>query len=383
MQKNLNIFQILVYYDIPELFIATDTVDTKYVCLLLELSNGYPKYIATPISQLRLANFLKGDLELKEILISPEMEEWYSIALNDDKIIATKSDLDHFPQQFLPEEGFYLNSAISDGSQIVEEVIEKNNAVVHLAISDNIDDYGADANDLGDIIKLYSILLENSYKKSVIEHKVKDKGIIIPANYQLRAFASSRNSFNVHLYSKSQKDLFGNCMIEYGLEKISKVLEYSDDDDLIKSLRSIKGHAVASLKKISKRIIDDKLKIKHKWFAPNQEVVHFQIFDADKATVIFNILNQSEELTEEIKEFIGVFVQADVKRGTWRIKAMDDKQEHHGEANPDDLKGITLETVTYKLICQEIIEEFKVSEKGKIKYIFKSIEELRNKSPID
>lgn len=35
-----------------------------------------------------------------------------------------------------------------------------------------------------------------------------------------------------------------------------------------------------------------------------------------------------------------------------------------------------LDTVAYKLICQEIIEEFKVTEKEKAKYIFKSVEKL-------
>ena len=376
MQKHLKILQILVYYDIPELFIATDVVDTTYVCLLLELSDNAPKYFATPISKTRLNSFIRGHIELREILIAPEINEWFSLILNDKEIIAEKVNLESFPQQFLPEEGFYLSNDINDNSQIVEEVIEKNNAVVHLAISDQNEDYSADADDLGDIFKLYSILLENSFKKSVIERKIKDKGIVIPINYKLRAFAASRASFNVHLYSQSQRDLFGYCMVEYGLEKITQVLGYTNDEELISILRSIKGHAVSTLKKILKKIIDDRLKIKHKWFSPTQQQVHLQVLDSDRATKIYNILNASEELTEEIREFIGVFVQADVKRGTWRIKANEDVQEFSGEANPDDLRGITLDTVTYKLTCQEIIEEFKVTEKEKTKYIFKSIEKL-------
>jgi hypothetical protein len=375
MQKKLNISQILVYYDMPELFIATDEVDTNFICLLLEVTENSPSYLSTAISANRLSSFIKGQLELRQILIEPEINDWYSFNIDNESIIAERTDIQNFPEIYLPEPGFYLNNEILDNSSIVEEVVQKDNAVVHLAISDDKDNFSVDTDDLGDIVKLYSVMLENSFKKGLIEHKVKEKkALIVPMNYKLRAFAASRASFNIHLYSKSQKDLFGNCMVEYGLEKIEQILtEYANDKELISSLRSLKGHAVSSFKKILKKIIDEKLKIKHKWFAPNQKEVHFKVLDTVKAQKIYDILNQSEELTEEVKELIGVFVQADVERGTWRIKTADEDKEFSGEATSEELRGITLDTVTYKLICQEIIEEFKVTEKEKVKYIFKSV----------
>lgn len=378
MKKNLTISQILVYYDMPELFIATDEVDTSFICLLLDFNDNTPSYISTAISSNRLSGFIKGQIELREILLQPETGEWYNLIVNNEKIVANRADFEQIPEELLPENGFYLNNEIVDNSSIVQEVVEKDNAVIHLALSDEKDEFSIDADDLGDVIKLYSIMLENSYKKGLIEHKTKGKkALVVPINYKLRAFAASRASFNIHLYSQSQKDLFGNCMIEFGLEKIDKIFtDYTDDEELINSLKSVKGHAVSSFKKILKKIIDEKLKLKHKWFAPNQKEVHYHIIDTGKAQRIYDILNQSEELTEEMKELIGVFVQADVERGTWRIKVQDDGKEYSGEANPEELKGITLDTIIYKLICQEIIEEFKVTEKEKVKYIFKTVEKL-------
>ncbi len=378
MQKNLNISQILVYYDMPELFIATDEVDTNFICLLSDLNNNIPNYIATAISSSKLSLFIKGRIELREILLQPETGEWYIFIVDNEKIVANRADFNEIPDELLPDNGFYLNNEIVDNSSIVQEVVEKDNAVIHLALSDDKDEFSIDADDLGDVVKLYSIMLENTYKKGLIEHKTKGKkALIVPMNYKLRAFAASRASFNIHLYSQSQKDLFGNCMIEFGLEKIDQIFtDYANDEELITSLKTVKGHAVSSFKKILKKIIDEKLKLKHKWFAPNQKEIHYHIIDTGKAQKIYDILNQSEELTEEMKEFIGVFVQADVERGTWRIKTLDEGKEFSGEANPEELKGITLDTVSYKLICQEIIEEFKVTEKEKAKYIFKSVEKL-------
>jgi hypothetical protein len=369
MQKILNISQILVYYDMPELFIATDEVDTNFICLLLDLNDNIPSYISTAISSSKLSSFIKGQIELREILLQPETGEWYTFIVDNEKIVASRAEFNEIPDELLPDKGFYLNNEIVDNSAIVQEVVEKDNAVVHLALSDDKDEFSIDADDLGDVVKLYSIMLENTYKKGLIEHKAKGKkALIVPMNYKLRAFAASRASFNIHLYSQSQKDLFG---------KLDQIFtDYANDEELITSLKTVKGHAVSSFKKILKKIIDEKLKLKHKWFAPNQKEVHYHIIDTGKAQRIYDILNQSEELTEEMKEFIGVFVQADVERGTWRIKTLDEGKEFSGEADPEELKGITLDTVSYKLICQEIIEEFKVTEKEKAKYIFKSVEKL-------
>lgn len=375
MPKQLNISQILIYYDLPELFIATDEVGTNFICLLSDFTNNIPLFYSTPISRKRISKFIQGKVELYELLTEPEINEWYYFHLEAEKINAERIEIDRFPENLLPERGFYVNKEIINDELIVNEVTEKNNAVVHIAVSDGNDDYAIDTDNLGDILKLYTIILENSYKKAITEHNFKQKkSFIIEDNYRMRAFASSRSSFNIHLYSQSNKDLFGNCMIEFGLEKIDQLFsEHANENQLIETLKSLRGHTISSFKKLLKKIIDENLKVKHKWFAPNQKDVHFKVLNKQDAIVIYDLLNLSTELEEEIREFIGVFVQADVERGTWRIKNISDKKEFSGEATLEQLKGITLDTVKYKLICQEIIEEFRISEKEKTKYIFKSI----------
>ncbi len=375
MAKQFKISQILVYYDLPELFIANDEVNTSFICLLTDFTNNIPFYYSTAISKDRLSQFIQGKIELYHILSEPEINEWYYFHLEKDNLTANKVEIDSFPINLLPERGFFVNNEINNNELIVNEVTEKENAVVHIAVTDENDDYGIDTDDLGDILKLYTVILENTYKRAISEHNFKSKkSFLLPKNYKMRAFASSKSSFNLHLYSQSNKDLFGNCMVEYGLEKIEQILtEYASEDELITNLQSIKGHAISSFKKLLKKVIDENLKIKHKWFAPNQKEVHFKTINQDSAKKIYDLLNLSTELEEEIKIFIGVFVQADVERGTWRIKNLEDNKEYNGEATLEQLKGITLDTITYKLTCQEIVEEFKISEKEKKKYIFKSI----------
>lgn len=376
MIKQLNISQILVYYDFPEIFVAVDSVGTNYLCLLVATDNGNTNYITTAISNKRLSSFINGSTDLRDIFEEPEIKQWFTFSQVIDSIEAIEWNEASLPQDFLPEKGFLYHKQLQGDELILNEVIEKRNAVVHLAVSDSEDNYSIDADNLGDIVKLYQVIIENSFKKSLIQRNIKDKKqYYIPPNYKLRAFASSYSSFNLHFYSTSQTDLFGNAMIEMGLEKFDEITkDFDNEEDFITALRTVKGHTISSLKKLVKKLIDNNIKLKHKWFAPNQDKVHFTVIDKSKAEKIYAVLNLAEELAEETKTFLGYFVQVDVEKGTWRIYNLEDEKEYSGEATGQSLQGVTVETINYKLVCQEIIEELKVTEKEKTKYILQTID---------
>lgn len=376
MKKQIYISQILVYYDFPEVFLAKDTIGTNYLCLLVGDDNKELTYVSTAISQKRLASFINGNTDLREIYENPELPEWYIFNEISEIIVANRLDFDVLPEDYLPEAGFVYQKQLKGEELILNEVIEKNNAIVHLAVSDSHDNNSIDADSLGDIVKLYQIIIENSFKKTLIQRKVKDKkSVFVPQNYKLRAFASSYSSFNLHFYSNSQIDLFGNAIIEFALSKFDEITrDVSNEDEFITTLRTVKGHTIRCLKKLVKKLIDNDIKIKHKWSSPNQDIVHLSIIDKQKAEKIYEILNLSDELAEEIKTFIGFFVQVDVEKGTWRIFNLEDKKEYSGQAKGNVLQGVTVKTVTYKIVCQEIIEEFTISEKERANYILQTIE---------
>jgi hypothetical protein len=378
MTKILNISQILVYYDFPEIFVAYDNVGTNYLCLLVSADNEQTNYISTAISSKRLSNFINGKVDLRDIFENPEIEQWLFFDQVNEIIEAKEWESEILPNDFLPDQGFIYQKQTQGEELILNEVIERNNAVIHLAVSDSEDNYSIDADNLGDIVKLYQTIIENSYKKALTQHNIKEKkSFYVPNNFKLRAFASSYSSFNLHLYSTSYRDLWGNAIIELGLEKFDEITkDFDNQDEFILALRTVKGHTLSSLKKLVKKLIDNDIKLKHKWFAPNQEKVHLTIIDKGKAEKIYEVLNLSEELTEETKTFIGYFVQVDVEKGTWRIYNLDDEKEYSGEALGHTLQGVTVETINYKLTCQEIMEELKVTEKEKTKYILQTIEKI-------
>jgi hypothetical protein len=102
--------RILFYYDVPEIFVAIDTVGTNYLCLLVEDLADDLHYICTQISGSRLYEVGMGTIDIRTIFESPEMPniyEFHTTAVGKDRDISIKP-LPVVRPAFLPEKGLYL-----------------------------------------------------------------------------------------------------------------------------------------------------------------------------------------------------------------------------------------------------------------------------------
>lgn len=378
MKRKLHIDRVLVFHDFPELFLAHDNAELDYLCLLTNLEANLYNYHCVAISKKRLYRFLNGKIDLRDIFTHPELPEWWQATdtSNSEFEISLYSN-GGLREEFLPEIDCFFSEELEE-DVIRYEVLEHNNVIVHLSLTDENNSQSIPIDDLGDFSKLYQALLENAYKKSILSSDLNEKkSFIIPNNYKLEAFAASPGSFVLHLVSKSNKDLFGNSIIEEGLRRIDDIISYTEsEEELIESLRQIKGHAISNYRRLLEKIINKNITFKYKWYSPGSPIIHARTITPQYATKIKEILNLKNELVEEIKEFIGLVKQADVERGSWRITNEEDGKDYTGESDGNLLDGITLETVRYKFICEEIIEAMRVTEKEKTNYHLKSVEKL-------
>ena len=379
MKRKLIIDRILVYNDFPELFLAQDNSGLDYLCLLTNISDEFYNYSCVAISKNRLYKFLNGKIDLREIFINPELPEWWETNdTSEEEIEISFFNDTGLEDEFLPEEGCFFVEEQNEET-IREEVVESNNVIVHLSLSDKQNKQSIAIDDLGDFTKLYQSLIENAYRKAILTSELDHKrSYIIPDNYQLNAFASSPGSFVLHLKSNSNKDLFGNSLIEEGLRRVDEIIcDPNNENELIEALRSVKGHTISNYQKILDKIIRENITFKYKWLSPSSPIIHTRTINEKYARKVKEILSQKDELVEEIKEFIGFIKQADVERGSWRITNEEDNKDYTGDSEGHLLDCITLETVKYKFICEEIIESMKVTEKEKVKYRLKQIEEVK------
>ena len=111
--------QTLEYYDVPQIFVATDAMGTRYLCTLFDNveEEGY-KYIGVQLSEPRLMAFIGGQLDLREAYLHPEVENAvYLVEAQKGTLTATTIlQPQDITENMLPEAGYYF-----DASELVEE----------------------------------------------------------------------------------------------------------------------------------------------------------------------------------------------------------------------------------------------------------------------
>lgn len=366
----LSVDKILIFYDLPQLFIAKDQIGTRYVCLYVESESDFAEYISIPVSKDKLNELIVGRLDLRSAFQLSEMGIWYFVTFDESEEFITRAIVfSEVDEKYLPAEDFYFPQIEPTNEVIVKEAANKGNAIVHLSFLDSHNRNSMDIELLGDFMKLFQNLVKYTYKRAV-SHIVKHRpDLEHESNYTLSAFATSPGSFNVHLQSVANRDLFGNSNIEYALNRIDEMVgDISNENELIDKIKLSKGHAIGAYKKILENIIAFNINVSYKWVSGSSNEVHSKRINKLYAEKAIEIIESKEDLSSEVKEFVGVVTEVDTDNRKWRILNEDDGKSYHGKAETLSLAGITAETVRYKFTCEEIVEMIKVTGKEKISY---------------
>jgi len=379
MNKEIKIQQILIYYDVPQLFLGTDIVDTNYLCLLTTFDEISAEYLCISISNKRYVDLKLGNIDLREVFANPETNDWYiSSDIEIEKIFVKHIEKISF--DLLPDTGFYFPKIETENTSIVAESKLYDNTVIQLSISDLKNSHSIDLNTFANISKLYQSLVKQCYKTAVAKRKLPDKkSFLTRNNYALRAFETSQGSFKIHLSSNSNKDLFGVTMIELALEVIDDLtVNFDDESKLIDLFKKYKGHTLNSLKKFLEELLNSNITLNYQWFAPSRAKIHNNSLNLEYSKKIVDILRKKEDLIQEEKILIGQFQQIDVEKGNWRILNEEDGKEYSGKTKDSSvlLSGVTTVTKQYQLTCIEQIEEVIVTEKEIFNYTLISIQEI-------
>lgn len=117
--RPLTLMQTLEYYDVPQIFVATDAMGTRYLCTLFDNTEeeGY-KYIGVQISEPRLMAFVGGQLDLREAYLHPEVENAvYLVTAKKETLTAVNLlQQQDITENMLPEAGYFF-----DASELVND----------------------------------------------------------------------------------------------------------------------------------------------------------------------------------------------------------------------------------------------------------------------
>lgn len=110
--RRLTLTATLEFYDVPQIFTATDATGTRYLCTLYsQQTDGY-RYLGVQLSEPRLMAFIGGQLDLRDAYQHPEVENaLYMVNAVDECLDATPVLAVDVNEDMLPESGYFFDAA--------------------------------------------------------------------------------------------------------------------------------------------------------------------------------------------------------------------------------------------------------------------------------
>lgn len=387
MAKEIKHLETLVYYDGLQLFVGVDQVDTQYLCVLVEQHEKEDTYLGIPISRERLKSFKLGEIDLKDLYVTPHIEELYFIKSDDilgKKLMLKQIAFKDISSLWIPEAGFFYEAEPQYDEIIKKQAQETKSAILHLVLNPP---EARDANkispeNLARVITVFQSLIKYAFKKAIsnLEEQIK-RTLDISENYKLDVISTSGGgSFTVHLQSKKHADLFGYSDVERAFRIIDSLSnDLSDNEALLNNIKQYKGHCANTYIKLLETVIKNDMPMSYSWAMPGIDEIKTKTIYKSNAKSAYDSLVSTEELTSETVQLIGGISKADYKTGRWTLISDEDNKEYHGELSEKSkvtLKGIVIKTKIYKFFCEETIEEITGTGREKKKLVLIEYEVL-------
>ena len=114
MRKLIEHKETLIYYDSPQLFLADDQFDTQYLCLLVECTDEFDRFLCVPISSEQLKGFYRGQVDLRKIYEMSEDDELFWAEIGDQvSIRLIPLSYNELSKGWLPEPHFFFSRETS------------------------------------------------------------------------------------------------------------------------------------------------------------------------------------------------------------------------------------------------------------------------------
>ncbi len=356
--RRLNLIRILEYYDVPQLFVAEDTIGMQYLCLLYNIEpDGELMFIGVAVSATKLNDFIKGHIDLKSMFKNPEMEEAiYSVYMKEDGIMA-----EHYTnlldESMLPEDDYFYNDSLNENEEMIIRASTTNKPIIRLAFQTPQNYHDIDARCLSAALIHFQSLVDNSYKKLYKNET--------HSNSTLRVTTFMAASFDVEFVANENLDVFGQSKLGQTFDVINKLFS-NTSEEVVETLRNLKGYAANSYKNFLEVLLDNDMSINLKWvFSTLDNEVHQNNISRQKVQNLHEIIANNSNLGIEEVTFEGHFTAANTSNGKWVFQPKIGKEIKGDSNNLSLLTGITLTEHSYTIVCQaqQLLNEATLKEK--------------------
>ncbi len=337
----LRIVEIIEYYDVPQLFVAKDVIDTLFLCLTYDVDEaGALNCIAVNISKERLNDFYTGHLDLRQVFIDPELFS-YDVIVRDN-VIEASLRVNGFEESMLPSEGFFLDFSRREDYEMIHSSVDEGRTIIRLAFNFDTNNHTVPAQVLTVAVDQFQKIVTKISQK-LFKNQVENN-----ANLLVRATIPA--SFDLELMSEEQCGLFGWTKVSESLDVIAPL--FSEDDESVAECLSSYKEAMPNYKRMIKSLSEGGASFKFKWVKnSNESSVCECPVSRERVKSLYDFAASLEEMEEIEEVYEGYFFMANSKNGSWGFKPTEGRQKKGICSDRILLKGITLNEQAYRVKC--------------------------------
>lgn len=371
--RTLRLTKILEYYDVPQLFLATDKLNSNFICMMTEFiaNTGYI-YFAVQVSDTKLRNFLSGEEDLRQIYLHPEEEDaYFRVVVHNQTITAASFSRDNITENILPDDGYYYEEDDNaENYELIAKTQQERFTIIRLGFIDQHNSHEIDSECLAQAISAFQHTITNCHQK------LRGKQKTLEATLRVTTFKAA--SFDVEFKSSAPVDLFGGSELVDTFAKIDSLMRASEEGEFKNILRSVQGRTVSNYKNFIKILEENSLAIKYKWVASiADEGVVSTTVPKERVSQIYELLTRNEELASEEVEYTGVFLASSVENGKWSLRAENVDKPINGDSTDFNLlSGVTIERKSYRIRCRETQVQNVATLKVENKIMLISVDEI-------
>lgn len=339
----LRMTNILDYYDMPQIFVAQDAVETQYLCLLYDHDDdGRMKCIAAAISRGRLNDFITGHIDLRSVFVEPEMD-LYDVIVDGSIVNATLMKAEPC-KEMLPDDGYYLNYSQLENHDMVTSTQEGNRTIIRLAFNYDTNNHSVPTDVLTSTIHNFQAIVTCAYKKVT-----KDRTGV---NSRLLVRAPIAASFDVELEASEETNLFGGSRVAETLDMISPL--FGNEDEAVANCLATFKNTQRNYKNMLKTLSDENISFKCKWVrGVVGGVVSECLVSKERVQTLYSLASNLRMLEETDESFDGAFFMANTRNGRWGLTSLGENRVKYGTCpDLDKLDGIVLKSRAYRVKCK-------------------------------
>ncbi len=358
--KQIYFQRTLLYYEVPVIFEARDSIGGHYIASAVKSENGHDRHLLVGVSPEGLRDFKSGSIDLRSITINSIVEDRY-LALTDDispdepLSLIQQINLETIEEEYLPSPGLLLYDEIAE-NKLISEARERGAVILKLSArppEEKIENQ-IKASTIGRIITNVQLMVKNAYS-TYADRTNDDSGTL----YLLTK--PSPGSVEILLgTTEKQRNMFEQENMFKTLELIDSLFHNTENPKaIIDNLKKVPSKLSRSYMKTIEILNSQKTGLSYSWAGPDSKASRSTTVRHEQAGEIIKQYKKEPIKSVEKASFEGRLELVNVKTGRWGLLTEEGMKTGKTKSNQLSLGGLIMDKA-YMFHCEEEYVDFDI-----------------------